>query len=66
MLLTIMSGFKIKSARLCALAFREHEAHLVIHISWKAMIARKNSDFTVPWRKTKTLKCLDPKGKLFF
>ena len=36
----IISGFKIKSAGLFALAFREHEAQLVINISWKAMIAR--------------------------
>lgn len=41
MLLVIISGLKVKSAGLCALAFREHEAQLVINISWKAMIPRK-------------------------
>lgn len=38
MLLIIISGLKDKSAGLCALAFREHEAQLVINTSWKAMI----------------------------
>ena len=48
LLIIIISGFKIKAAGVCALAFREHEAQLVINISWKViMIARKNSDFTV-------------------
>ena len=39
---------------------REHEAQLVINISWKAMIARFCGGIQ------KTLKCLYPKGKLFF
>ena len=52
-IIIIIGGFKIKPAGLCALAFREHEAQLVINTSWKAMIAQKNSDFTVLWRNTK-------------
>ena len=45
MLFIIIRGFKIKSARLCALAFREHEAHLVIHISLESNDSTKEFRF---------------------